>query len=143
MVMSDVTIKINRMLEENTVSDLKRFISKRQCLNSANVYLIYIFHIFQAAGILTTTIATGYSVKELIWVGVGLNMLATLINIFEQTNNNISKKMLQNIEAIKKGDYLDEDVLITPTQSSSEKPSINIGADDQHLQLIGRFGQNV
>jgi hypothetical protein len=118
--MSDVTININKILEENTAEDLARFINKRQCLNTANMYLIYFFHIVQAAGILTTTIATGYSVKELIWVGVGLNMLATLINIFEQTNNNISKKMLQNIEAIKKGDYLDEDILITPVTSQSK-----------------------
>ncbi len=130
--MTDVSIKINKLLEDNKVDDLQRFIDKRQCLNSANMYLIYLFHIFQAAGILTTTIATGYSVKEIIWVGVGLNMLATLIHVFEQTNNNISKKMLQNIEAIKKGDYLDEDVLVTPQPPSSQL-NMNIGSDIQHL----------
>ena len=132
MVMADISIKINQILENNKLNDLQRFIDKRQCLNSANMYLIYLFHIVQAAGILTTTIATGYSVKEIIWVGVGLNMLATLIHVFEQTNNNISKKMLQNIEAINKGTYLDEDTLVTP-QAPSSQLSMNIGSDIQHL----------
>ena len=132
--MADISIKINKILDNNKLNDLQRFIDKRQCLNCANMYLIYLFHIVQAAGILTTTIATGYSVKEIIWVGVGLNMLATLIHVFEQTNNNISKKMLQNIEAINKGTYLDEDTLVTPQAPSSQSQlSMNIGSDIQHL----------
>ena len=112
--------KVRQMLEDNKVNDLRRFIDKRQCLNSANMYLIYIFHVLQAAGILTTSVAAGYSIKELVWIGVGLNVLATLITVFEQTNNNISKKLLQNIEAIQIGKYIDEDTLVTPATSSSQ-----------------------
>ena len=116
---NDVNDKIRDLLDENKVNDLQRFIGKRQCLNTANMYLIYIFHIFQAAGILTTSVAAGYSIKELVWIGVGLNILATLITVFEQTNNNMSKKLLQNIEAIKSGKYIDEDTIVNPASSSS------------------------
>jgi hypothetical protein len=116
------SVKIRNILEENELADLRRFINKRQCLNAANMYLIYIFHIVQAAGVLTTAVATGYSKKELIWVGVGLNILATLIHMFDQTNNNISKKLLQNIISIKSGNYVDEDIMVnvnTPTQPAT------------------------
>ena len=66
----------------------------------------------QSIGILTTTIGTGYEVKELIWTGIGVNILASLIHSYEQINNNVSIKLLKNIENIKKNTYIDEDVLI-------------------------------
>ena len=137
--MTDITQKIQTILDNNKISDLERFISKRQCLNSANLYLNYIFHLLQSAGILTTAIASGYSLAYLVWVGVGLNIVATLIHIYEQTNNNISKRLLSNIEAIKNGSYIDEDVLV-PTSVSPKTPqtsvdhmSINIGDDLHHI----------
>ena len=49
------------------MSDLKRFLEKRQCLNVANSYLIYLFHFIQSAGILTTSIAAASDDKKLIW----------------------------------------------------------------------------
>jgi hypothetical protein len=138
--MTDITQKIQTILDNNKISDLERFISKRQCLNSANLYLNYIFHLLQSAGILTTAIASGYSLVYLVWVGVGLNIVATLIHIYEQTNNNISKRLLSNIEAIKNGSYIDEDVLVptavspkTTPQTSVDHMSINIGDDLHHM----------
>jgi len=90
----DVSQEIQNILETNKLGDLKEFIKKRSFLNSCNIFLIYLFHIIQSAGILTTTIAAGYDMKEIIWVGVGFNILASLINMFEKTNNTISQHLL-------------------------------------------------
>ena len=108
----DITLQIQEILETNKIVDLKRFIKKRQTLNSCNVCLSYLFYLTQSVGILTTTIGTGYNVKELIWTGIGVNILASLIHSYEQINNNISIKLLKNIENIKNNTYVDEDVLI-------------------------------
>ena len=109
---TNIQIEIQEILETNKVADLKRFIKKRQSLNSCNVCLSYLYYLVQSVGILTTTIGTGYEVKELIWTGLGVNILASLIHSYEQINNNISIKLLKNIENIKKNTYVDEDVLI-------------------------------
>jgi hypothetical protein len=108
----DITLQIQEIFENNKITDLKRFIKKRQNLNSCNVCLSYLFYLMQSVGILTTTIGTGYEIKELIWTGIGVNILASLIHSYEQVNNNISIKLLKNIENIKKNTYIDEDVLI-------------------------------
>lgn len=107
-----ITQKIQTILEENKLEDLKRFISKRQCLNNWNIHLIYLFHTIQSVGILTTTIGTGYGYNYLIWIGVGLNVFASLIHIFEKTNNTLSDKMLKNIVLIKNNKYIDESTLV-------------------------------
>jgi hypothetical protein len=112
--------EIERILGENRVSDLRRFIGRRQCLNETNAWLVYLFHLVQTGGILTTAVAQGYGMKDLVWLGVGLNFLASLLQIFEQTNNNMSKKMLDNIMSIKNGTYVDEGVLV---ETGDKKPA--------------------
>jgi len=116
----DVTLQIQEILENNKITDLKRFIKKRQTLNSCNVCLSYLFYLTQSVGILTTTIGTGYDVKELIWTGIGVNILASLIHSYEQINNNISIKLLKNIENIKKNTYVDEDVLVDLNEDNKQ-----------------------
>ena len=111
--------EIKKILDDNKIDDLNRFLEKRKCLNNCNMFLVYIFHTIQSAGILTTTIATGYDIKYMIWVGVGLNILASLINIFEHTNNTISNKLLKSIDAINNNNYLDEDTIINTEKDSS------------------------
>ena len=108
----DISLEIKKIFEENELNDLKRFMNKRQCLNNTNQYLIYLFHFIQSAGILTTTIAAGYDQKYLVWVGVSLNLLASLITVYEKTNNSILKKLMNDIKSIKDGNYVDEDELI-------------------------------
>ena len=108
----NIQIEIQEILDTNKISDLKRFIKKRQSLNSCNICLSYMFYLLQSIGILTTTIGTGYEIKELIWSGIGVNILASLIHSYEQINNNISIKLLKNIENIKKNTYVDEDIMI-------------------------------
>jgi hypothetical protein len=113
--------EIRIIFEENKMSDLKRFMSKRQRLNSANGWLIYLFHIFQSAGILTTTIATGYNIRELIWVGVGLNVVSTLMNVFEKINTSISTKLMKDITSIREDKYIDEGTIVNDVKDKNEK----------------------
>ena len=120
-----ISIQIKKVFEENVLDDLKRFIEKRQCLNETNMILIYLFHIVQSAGILTTTIATGYNVREYIWIGVGLNVLASLINAIERTNNNISKKILADIRSIKDGKYVDEGIMVESKKYSQKNTNVS------------------
>ena len=116
----NVNTEIQVIFETNKLNDLKGFIKKRKCLNEWNMALVYLFHIVQSAGILTTTIAAGYDMKILVWVGVGFNILASLINVFEKTNNGISKHLLKDINAIKDGTYIDEGTMVemAPTKGS-------------------------
>jgi hypothetical protein len=102
---------IQKLLQTNKVDDLKRFLKKRQCLNSFNCVFMYAFHIVQAAGVLTTTIAAGYDMKELVWVGASMNIVATLIQVFEKTNESVSKTLMQNINDIRTGTYVDEGMI--------------------------------
>ena len=118
---NDLAIEIQQILNENELNDLKRFLNKRHCLNRSNSYMIYFFHIFQSIGILTTTIAAGYGDTRFIWVGVGFNFLASLINVFEQTNNKMSKKLMIDIKAIKDGNYIDEGELVEAKKDESDK----------------------
>jgi len=116
----NVNTEIQAIFETNKLTDLKAFMNKRKCLNEWNMALIYLFHIVQSAGILTTTIAAGYDMKVLVWVGVGFNILASLINVFEKTNNGISKHLLKDINAIKDGTYVDEGTMVemAPTKAA-------------------------
>lgn len=131
-----ISLQIKKVFEENVLSDLKRFMEKRQCLNQTNMILIYLFHIVQSAGILTTTIATGYNAREYIWIGVGLNVLASLINAFEQTNNNISKKLLQDIQSIKDGKYVDEGIVVESKKSSKKTSNTNVTNNHYNEPLL-------
>ena len=103
-----IVLEIQTIFDTNKINDLNRFLAKRQCLNTTNSYLIYLFHLVQASGILTTSIAAGTNNRELVWIGVGLNIFATLINVYEKTNNSISSKILNDIKLIKDNHYVDE-----------------------------------
>ena len=104
----DISLEIQTIFDNNKINDLNRFLEKRQCLNTTNSYLIYLFHLVQASGILTTSIAAGTSNTQLVWIGVGLNIFATLINVYEKTNNSISAKLLSDIKLIRDNHYVDE-----------------------------------
>lgn len=108
MTNKNISLEIKEIFDKNTLDDLNLFLNKRKCLNKTNSYLIYSFYLVQSAGILTTSIATGSNNINMIWLGVGLNLLATLINTYEKINNSILKKLLNEIREIKNGDYVDE-----------------------------------
>jgi hypothetical protein len=121
MTSINISQEIQSILDKDKLEDLKQFISRRKCLNSWNIGLVYLFHFIQSVGILTTTIATGYDMKEIIWVGVGLNILASFINVIEKTNNGISKHLLKDITAIKDGTYIDESEVAEIPEKKDEK----------------------
>ena len=112
--------EIDKIIDNNKVNDLKRFLGKRKCLNESNIYLIYLFHLIQSIGIVLTSYATGTNNNRLAWIGISLNMSATLINIYEKTNNTLWKKLLAEIKLIKDGSYVDEDILIDTEKESTK-----------------------
>ena len=109
---NDVFLEINEIFDNNMLNDLKRFLSRRQKLNNTNSYLIYLFHLVQSAGILVSSIAASTQNQTFIWVGISLNVAATLINVYEKTNNSMLKKLLIDIKAIKNHTYVDEGELV-------------------------------
>lgn len=117
--------EVNILLQANKMSDLRRFLKNRQCLNTSNIYFTYLFYIVQMAGLLTTSVAQSYGLTNVVWAGIGLNSLATLIHTFEQTNNKLSTHMLENITSIKNGTYIDEGILIDLDDKSERKGSIS------------------
>jgi len=122
----NISLKIKTILDKNTLYDLNIILNKRQCLNTTNTYLSYVFYLVQSAGILTTSIATGNNNRNYIWLGIGLNVLATLINTYEKINSSQLKKLLKDIENIKNGNYTDETELVDVEEQKSnlDKPLI-------------------
>ena len=123
----NIAIEISTIFDDNKINDLKRFLKKRQCLNNTNAYLIYLFHLLQSAGILTTSIAASSNNTDLVWIGIGLNIVATLINVYEKINNTVSGKLLHDIKLIKNNNYVDESELI---DSSNQKLQDNKNIHD-------------
>ena len=105
-------IEIQKIFKDNKLNDLKRFLKKRECLNTCNIYMLYSFYIIQSAGILTSSIGASLSDQRLIWCGVSLNMIASIIQIYEKINDNQLKKLFNNIQNIKNDKYIDESAMI-------------------------------
>lgn len=120
-VNDDVSIRIKEIFAKNQLDDLNRFISKRSTLNKFTTFLMYGSYVFQSTGIFITTLATGYKLPELTWVGIGLNMMSTLMIVFEKLNTSISTKILKDIQAIRAGTYVDEGIIVDDTKKDEEK----------------------
>jgi hypothetical protein len=108
----NVDAEIEKIFSQNRLDDLKKFLSRRRCLNVTNMGFDYMFHVVQTSGILITTIAAGYNEKFLVWVGAGVSALASLIKVFETSNNAMLKKLLGDIKSIREGTYVDEGSLV-------------------------------
>ena len=100
--------QIDNILNENIVNDLKKDLSTRSCLNKCNIGLIYLFHLLQTCGLISTTLSSTYNLNYLLWIGITCNSMASLIIIYEKINENISNTMLADINLIKDGKYVDE-----------------------------------
>ena len=110
---------IIKILDNNKIEHLSKFIKKRSCLKQCNICLIYMFHITQSFGILITTVGAGDSNKLIIWSGIGLNVLASLLHVIINTNNAISENLYQNIVNIQSGTFIDETPFIEPSGNHS------------------------
>jgi hypothetical protein len=120
MTNKDISIQIKNILDQNKINDLQRFLKKRQYLNNVNSYLIYLFYFVQSVGILTTSIGTSYKNSYIIWTGISLNIFASLINVYEKTNNSIIKKLMTDIKNIKDDNYVDESELIETDNNKND-----------------------
>jgi hypothetical protein len=104
--------QIKKIFDDKQLTDLNKFISKVDSLNFYNSYLIYLFHIVQSTGIIISSYAASSNDTKLFWAGIGLNMLASLIHVFEKINEGQIKKLDSEIIKIKSGTYVTEDSLI-------------------------------
>lgn len=118
---SELALKIQKILDTNTIVDLNKDLKKRHCLNNTNLFLVYFFHLCQSGGILVTAVATGTNYTRLIWLGIGLNILASLINVYEKTNNAILANLLADINLMKAGKYVDESAFINDDMDEERK----------------------
>lgn len=105
----DTKIKIETIFNENKVTDLERFLSKRSCINDSNQYLSYIFYLFQAVGVFLVSIGNAYKNDYAVWSGVGANSLASFIYVSINSNHKINNTLLNNIKKIKNDTYTDEE----------------------------------
>ena len=56
-----------------------------------------------------TTIAAGYDMKNIVWLGAALNAIATLIQVFEHLNITLCKMYAKDIHRIRINEYEDEE----------------------------------
>jgi hypothetical protein len=117
--------KIKKIFEQNKINDLSRFLKKRENLNNCNIFLVYLFHIIQSAGILSSSIAASYNNKQLLWIGVSLNVLATIIQTYEKINDAQMKRLMRDIQAIKNDNYIDECAFIDVEKNINANSAIN------------------
>jgi hypothetical protein len=132
----EIADEISQMFNENQLEDLKRFLSKRKCLNFSNNILVYIFHAVQTSGILLTTIAAGYKVEALVWVGAGVSALASLIKIYESQNNTMLKKLMVDIQKIRDGTYVDEGSLVDSEGAQPQQAPPPAHAPETPIQVV-------
>lgn len=104
--------EIQKIFDDNTIRDLQTFMQRKDCLNNCNIWIMYIFHVLQSSGIIVTTISAGYNDVNLIWLGVCLNVCASLIHIYEKNNNAMITRLSKEIHLIKEGKYVDESILV-------------------------------
>ena len=135
--MSTTSQKIKKIFDDNKVHDLKRFIEKRQAINYCNIQLRYLYYTFHYSSIFVTTFAVSYqnhcseksddviNLVNMVWLGITLNILSTLIHAFEKMNRNISKKIFVDINKIKTGEYVDETEMMDSVNDSSIKSNSN------------------
>ncbi len=109
---SDINLDVKKVFEENKIQDLKKFISKRETINYINIILSYTYYVIQSGGIFITSIATSYESTIYIWLGILLNIIATLIHQIEKRNENLSKVLYDDILKIKNNQYIDENIII-------------------------------
>ena len=104
----ETKMEILQIINKNKIDDLKRFISKRGCLNISNQYLTYLFYGLQSVGVFATSLGTSYKNEYLVWSGVACNTLASFIYIVINSNSKINHTLFSNIKSIKNNTYIDE-----------------------------------
>ena len=94
-----------KIFEDKELEDLVKYLKKTENLNWWNSHLIYLFYFLQSSGIIISTYATSTTNPNIFWIGIGMNMTASLINVYEKINDGIIKKLANQISQIKNGTY--------------------------------------
>jgi hypothetical protein len=97
--------EIKNIFQKINLEDCKGLIESRRRLIYINKQLMYYFHFIQSSGIFITTISQSYESKYLIWLGIGLNVLASLLRAYESMNQEIIKKATVDLSHIKNNAY--------------------------------------
>lgn len=104
----ETAIKINNIINKNKIDDLMRFMTKRQNINCGNQVLGYLFYLIQTISVFSTSLGQYNENVYLIWTGIGLTSVGTLIHAIINSNNKINTSLMANIKAIHAGEYVDE-----------------------------------
>jgi len=135
---TSINHRVQDIFNENKINDLKRFMTKRQQLNSCNMKLRYLHYVMHYSSILITTIAASYqehptdTFVKMIWVGLTMNILSSLIGSFEKMNKSVSNKLLSDIYKIKSNTYIDECEMVDSFRETSSTKSNNTDSNKKH-----------
>ena len=127
--------QIQNLLNDNKKNDLHRFLYQRKCLNTTNQWLVYSFHLIQSCGLLVTAYATSINDSNLIWAGISLNGIESLLHIYEKINSSILKKLLNDIILIKNGKYIDETSIIPNYKTTNETTNEDEDEDENETKI--------
>ncbi len=143
-IMDNPVNEIKKILDDNQVRDLKRFLTKRERLNMINSFLVYLFHLIMSCGIFISSFGAGMNDQRLIWIGVGLSLLASLVQVYEKLNDNQLKKLLNDIMTIKNGNYVDESAIINIDHDNEHENNIDANRHiQQTIPLINQSNNDI
>jgi hypothetical protein len=80
----------------------------RDRIHCLNIWLTYLFHLSQGLGVFTVAICQALDLGQYTFFGIGLNILASIFEAIRQFNTKLSVKKLKDIDAIRRGEYIDE-----------------------------------
>jgi hypothetical protein len=108
----DIISKINKISQDKEIEYLHKFIKNIEDLNYWNSYSIYVYHLIQSSGLIISSYGTSEKNTTILWTGIGLNMLASIIHIYEKINNGKIKKLKEEIKQIKNRTFESQQSLI-------------------------------
>jgi hypothetical protein len=124
-------IKIKNIINQNKVDDLLRFMNKRQNINCSNQVLGYGFYVIQSVAVFTSSLGQYLDNTYLIWSGIGLTSIGTLIHAIINSNNKINTSLMTNIKSIHSGNYVDEVAIDGLEEKKSAGTPVNISFPKQ------------
>ena len=110
----ELTIVIEDVLAKHREDDMVEFLKRRQCLNNVNGWLMCLFHLFQLAGIMMTSYAVSHGSTTLVWTGVILNSLASIMQIYIKMHDASLNQMMTDLQLIKEGISVPPTVTVLP-----------------------------
>jgi len=139
---NNIQTKIRKILEETEFNELKKNIKHASIIHQTNIYLSYIFHLFQTSGILITTISTSYSSKQYLWLGIGLNFTASFFNAIERQNEILHKKILKKINLSRQKLIQYENIFLNDKLKSLKNNDIDIKIRNDIKKTIDEDNDN-